>query len=211
MNATIANFWNHFKENNFVFRLMADIPKEELEKYFEKLHELLYEYNKDLGVIIKNGKTKSELIITAKGNPYLFKDVELLVHYAPTIKPWIITAFLQPVGDIDAFEKGTDKPLEYFGISLKISQMYFIPLEKLKNPNRLGLRIYLKNYIVHKDNPRLKEAVYTIIEHLVGEKAFANDINFIELVQLTTDTQKPQPIDLCYLNYYLREFNEPII
>lgn len=190
---------------------MPDIPKEELEKYFGKLNYLLYEYNKDLGVIIKNGKTKSELIITAKGNPYLFKDVELLVHYAPTIKPWIITAFLQPVGDIDAFEKGTDKPLEYFGISLNISQMYFIPLENSDNPNRLGLRIYLKNYIVHKDNPRLKEAVYTIIEHLVGEKAFANDINFIELVQLTTDTLKPQPIDLCYLNYYLREFNEPII
>jgi len=103
MNATIANFWNHFKENNFVFRLIPDIPKEELEKYFGKLHELLYEYNKDLGVIITNGKTKSELIITAKGNPYLFKDVELLVHYAPTIKPWIITAFLQPVGDIDEY------------------------------------------------------------------------------------------------------------
>ncbi len=211
MNITIANFWNYFKENNFVFRLIPDIPKEELEKYFGKLNELLYEYNKDLGVIITNGKTKSELIITAKGNPYLFKDVELLVHYAPTIKPWIITAFLQAVGDIDAFEKGTDKPFEYFGIRLKISQMYFIPLEKLKNPNCLGIRIYLNNYIVHKDNPRLKDAVYTIIEHLVGEKAFANDINFIEIVQLTADTIEPQTIELCYLNDYLREFNDPIL
>jgi len=211
MNATIANFWNHFKENNFVFLLIFDFPKEEMEKHLKELNDLLYEYNEDLGVIIKNGKEESELIITAKGNPYLFKDVELLVHYAPTIKRWKITAFLQPVGDIDEIEKGTDKPLEYFGISLKISQMYFIPLEKLTNPHCLGLRIYLNNYIVHKDNPRLKDAVYTIIEHLVGEKAFANDINFIELVQLTADTIKPQPIDLCYLNGYLRDFNEPIL
>jgi hypothetical protein len=211
MNTAITNFWNHFKENNFVFRLMPDIPKEEQEKYFGKLNQLLYEYNEDLGVIITNVKTKSELIITAKGNPYLFKDVELLVHYAPTIKPWIITAFLQPVGDIDEFEKGTDEPLEYFGISLKISQMYFIPLENCNNPNRLGLRVYLKNYIVHKDNPRLREVVYTLIEHIIGEKAFANEINFIELEQFTADIINPQPIDLCYLIDYLREFNEPIL
>jgi hypothetical protein len=211
MNTTIANFWNHFKENNFVFRLMPDIPKAEREKYFGKLNELLYEYNEDLGVIITNSKDKSELIITAKGNPYLFKDVELLVHYAPTIKPWIITAFLQPVGDIDEFEKGTDKPLEYFGISLKISQMYFIPLEYSDNPNRLGLRVYLKNYIVLKDNPKLRDAVYTVIEHIVGEKAFAKDINYIELVQLTSDTIHPEPIDLCYLIDYLRQFNDPIL
>ena len=210
MNATITTFWKHFKEINFIFLLLPEIPKEELEKHVAKLNNLLYEYNEDLGVIIKNGNEESELIITAKGNPYLFKDVELLVHYAPTIKRWKITAFLQPLGDIDAFEKGTDKPFEYFGISLKISQMYFIPLENSDNPNRLGIRVYLKNYILYKDNPRLREAVYTAIEHLVGEKAFASDINFIELVQLTADTQKPQPIDLCYLNYYLREFNEDL-
>ena len=182
-----------------------------MEKHLNKLNELLYEYNEDLGVIIKTGKEESELIITAKGIPYLFKDVELLVLYAPTIKRWKITAFLQPHGDIDEFEKGTDKPFEYHGISLKISQMYFIPLENCDNPNRLGIRVYLNNYILHKDNPRLREAVYTQIEHLIGEKAFANDINFIELVQLTADTIHPQPIDLCYLNDYLREFNEPIL
>jgi hypothetical protein len=211
MNATITNFWNHFKENNFVFLLLFDLPKEEIEKHLAKLNDLLYEYNKGLGVIIRIGEHNSELIITAKGNPYLFKDVELLVLYAPTLKSWKITAFLQPHGDIDEFEKGTDKPFEYHGISLKISQMYFIPLEYCDNPNRLGIRVYLNNYILHKDNPRLKEAVYTQIEHLIGEKAFANDINFIELVQLTTDTLKPQPIALCYLNDYLREFNDPIL
>lgn len=207
----ITTFWNHFKENNFVFLLMTEIPKEELEEHFTKLNNLLYAYNKDLGVIIRNGKHKSELIITANGNPYLFKDVELLVHYAPAIKQWKITAFLQPHGDIDEFEKGTDKPFEYHGISLKISQMYFIPLENSDNPNRLGIRVYLNNYILHKENPRLKEAVYTHIEHLIGEKAFANDINFIELVQLTVDPIEPQPIKLCYLNDYIREFNDPIL
>lgn len=206
MNTTIANFWNHFKENNFVFLLLTEIPIEELKKHFSKLNDLLCLYNKDLDLIIKNGKNKSELIITANGNPYLFKEVELLIHYAPVIERWKITAFLQPEQNIDKYQNGTDKPLEYYGISLKISEMYFFPLENTENPNSLGMRVFLKNFILHKNNPRLREAVYTHIEHLIGEKAFANDINFIEIVQLTADTTEPQPIDLYFLNDYIREF-----
>jgi hypothetical protein len=205
MNLTITNFWNHFKENNFVFLLMAEIPKEELEKQFTKLNKLLCTFNKDLGIIIKNGKHKSVLIITANGNPYLFKEVELLVHYAPVIERWKITAFLQPEQNIDKYKNGTDKPIEYYGITLKISEMYFLPLENLENPNHLGIRVYLKNYILHKHNPRLREAVYTHIEHLIGEKAFANEISFIDLAQLTADTIEPQPIELYFLNDYIRE------
>ena len=142
------------------------------------------EYNKDLGYIIKSGKDKSELIITAHGNPYLFKEVELLVFHAPKLERWKITAFLQPEIDIDAYENGTDKPLEYYGITLRISEMYFIPLENPNKPTDLGIKVLLKNYIIHKNNPRLREAVYVHIEHLIGEKSFANDIAFIEIGQL---------------------------
>ena len=62
--------------------------------------------------------------------------------------------------------------------------MYFIPLENIEKPTDLGIKILLKNHIVHKDNPRLREAVYVHIEHLIGEKSFANDIAFIEIGQL---------------------------
>lgn len=68
--------------------------------------------------------------------------------------------------------------------------MYFIPLE---NPNKrtdFGIKVLLKNYIVHKDNPRLREAVYVHIEHLIGEKAFANYIVFIEIGQLEGEIDK---------------------
>ncbi|CAM3577059.1 hypothetical protein [Flavobacterium psychrophilum] len=187
MNSTITNFWNHFKQNNFVFLLMTEIPKEELTKHFTKLNNLLCLFNKDLDLIIKDGKNKSELIITANGNPYLFKEVELLVHYAPVLDCWKITAFLQPNQNTTKYQNGTDKPLEYYGINLKISEMYFFPLENLEKPNDLGIKVFIKNYIIHKDNPRLREAVYTHIEHLVGEKSFANDIAFIDIEQLPTN------------------------
>jgi hypothetical protein len=184
---TITNFWNHFQQNNFVFLLLNEIPKDVLKIHFDKLIEILHQYNKDLDLIIKNKTNGAELIITANGNPYLFKEVELLVHYASVVERWKITAFLQPEINLTKYENGTDKPLEYYGITLRISEMYFIPLENPNKPTDLGIKVLLKNYIVHKDNPRLREAVYVHIEHLIGEKAFANDIAFIEMGQWEGD------------------------
>ena len=181
---TLTNFWNYFQQNNFVFLLLNEISKDELKIHFDKLIEILHQYNKDLDLIIKNKKNGAELIITANGNPYLFKEVELLVHHAPVVERWKITTFLQPETNLTKYENGTDKPLEYYGITLRISEMYFIPLENPNKPTDLGIKVLLKNYIVHKDNPRLREAVYVHIEHLIGEKAFANDIAFIEIGQL---------------------------
>ena len=159
----ITNFWNHFKENNFVFLLLNEIPKDELKVHFDKLIYLLHQYNKDLDLIIKNKNKGAELIITANGNPYLFKEVELLVHYAPVVERWKFTAFLQPEHNITKYQNGTDKPLEYYGINLRISEMYFIPLANQEKETDLGIKVFVKNYIIHKDNPRLREAVYVHI------------------------------------------------
>ena len=184
----ITNFWNHFQQNNFVFLLLNEIPKQELKLHFEKLIDTLHQYNKDLDLIIKNKSKNAELIITANGNPYLFKEVELLVHHVPVVDRWKIIAFLQPETNLTKYENGTDKPLEYYGITLRISEMYFIPSEIPNKLTDLGIKVLLKNYIVHKDNPRLREAVYVHIEHLIGEKSFANDIAFIEIGQLEANS-----------------------
>ena len=198
---TINIFWNYFQQNNFVFLLLNEIPKEELKTHFDKLIEILHQYNKDLDIIIKNKTKGGELIITANGNPYLFKEVELLVHHAQVVERWKITAILQPETNLTKYENGTDKPLDYYGITLRISEMYFIPLENPNKPTDLGIKVLLKNYIIHKDNPRLREAVYTHIEHLIGEKSFANDIAFIEIGQLEGDDENQ--IELYNLKSYI--------
>jgi len=79
--------------------------------------------------------------------------------------------------------------------------MYFIPLENPNKPTDIGIKVLLKNYIVHKENPRLQEAVYVHIEHLIGEKAFANDIAFIEIGQWEGDDENQ--IDLYNLKSYI--------
>ena len=198
---TITNFWNHFQQNNFVFLLLNEIPKDELKTHFDKLLEILHQYNKDLDLIIKNKTKGGELIITANGNPYLFKEVELLVHHAPVVERWKITTFLQPETNLSKYENGTDKPLEYYGITLRISEMYFIPLENPNKPTDLGIKVLLKNYIVHKDTTRLREAVYVQIEHLIGEKSFANDIAFIVIGQWEGDDENQ--IELYNLKSYI--------
>ena len=202
---TLTNFWNYFQQNNFVFLLLNEISKDELKIHFDKLIEILHQYNKDLDLIIKNKKNGAELIITANGNPYLFKEVELLVHHAPVVERWKITTFLQPETNLSKYENGTDKPLEYYGITLRISEMYFIPLENPNKPIDLGIKVLLKNYIGHKDNTRLREAVYVHIEHLIGEKAFANDITFIEIGQLESEIDNA--IELFELSTFINTKN----
>lgn len=198
---TITNFWNYFQQNNFVFLLLNEIPKDELKIHFDILIEILHQYNKDLDLIIKNKTKGGELIITANGNPYLFREVELLVHHAPVVERWKITTFLQPETNLTKYENGTDKPLEYYGITLRISEMYFIPLENPNKPTDLGIKVLLKNYIVHKDTTRLREAVFVQIEHLIGEKSFANDIAFIEIGQWEGDDENQ--IELYNLKSYI--------
>ena len=134
---TITNFWNYFQQNNFVFLLLNEISKDELKIHFEKLIEILHQYNKDLDLIIKNKTNGAELIITANGNPYLFKEVELLVHHAPVVERWKITAFLQPETNLTKYENGTDKPLEL----LPTKQLRFLTAKRnlkrrTKNPFR---------------------------------------------------------------------------
>lgn len=200
----INSFWNYFKKNNFAFLLLKEISKNELETHFINLNTQLKKYNNNLGFIIKNGKSKSELIITAHGNPYLFKEVELVVRNAPTIERWKITAFLQPEQDLTRYYEGTDKPFQFYNISLKISEMYFLPLENPKNPIDLGICIYINNYFIHKENAKLREAIYIQIEHLVGEKTFANDIAFIDITQIpATNTSL---FELCYLASFIEDF-----
>lgn len=201
------NFWQLFQKENLAIFLLNDLPKEVTLEKLNALTQAMKEYNKDLGYIIKSGTEKSELIITAHGNPYLFKEVELLVFHAPKLERWKITAFLQPEIDIDAYENGTDKPLEFYGISLRISEIYFLPLEVPGKPHEFGIKVLLKNYIVHKDNPRLREALYVHIEHLIGEKSFANDLSFIEIDQLKNeDLEDDCVLELYNLKFFIDSF-----
>lgn len=206
MNRLINNFWDFFKAYSKSL-LLLDLKTEEGRKLFDRLSAMLHTYCKDLDCKITHKNTGSELTITAHGNPFLFKEVELLVHFSPLIDKWKITAFLQPDMDLDKYRKGTDQMIFLHGIGVKISEMYFLPLEIKHRPNSLGIRIFLKNYLIHSNNKNLQEALYTQVEHLIGEKSFANDIAFIEIAQLKEEMKKVT-IPLFELGLYIETFKK---
>lgn len=183
---TIQNFWNQFKKMNIELYLREDLPKEIANEKMLTLLRALSSYHKDLGFLIRNSTPQAELTISAHGNPYLFKDVELLVNFAPTLERWKISAFIQPDTDLQIYKDAKDLPLIYHGISLKVSDSYFKIFDDKSKPHSLGIQLLLKNYIVFKDHPKFREAVDTFVEHLIGEKAFANQLAFIDCIQLTS-------------------------
>jgi hypothetical protein len=94
----------------------------------------------------------------------------------------------------------------YHGISLRVSDSYFIAFKPTSNSNAFGIQVLLKNYIVYKEYPKLREAVYILIEHLIGEKAFANELAFIDIEQLTSE-HKEKELPLYELGTYINYIN----
>lgn len=124
-----------------------------------------------MGFLIKISTPQAELTITAKGNPYLFKDVELLVDFAPTLERWKISAFTQPVTELQSYKEANDFPFRYYGVNIKVSDSFFKIIDEKSKSHSFGIHVLLKNYIVIKDHPKFHEAVDNVIERLIGEKA----------------------------------------
>ena len=184
MTNSIKEFWDYFEENKFIFHILNEVEKAVQREKIAHLHQLINVFHPHIGFLIKLEKVIPELIITAYGNPYMFKSVELLVKFAPKIDCWKITAFLQPSTAQSQFEAGTDQPFYHHGIKLKISQMRFIAFPTENNPCLISIDLYIPIKATLENQNIIRGAVYIILEHLLGEKAFANQINYIHIHEL---------------------------
>ncbi|GGD35391.1 hypothetical protein [Flavobacterium orientale] len=195
----IQNFWHQFEKVNLALHLLYDLPEEVALEKIATVTTALSAYHKNLGYQIIPRPYQSEFIITASGNPNFFQEVELLVYHAPKLERWKITAFIQPAKNLEAYDNGTDTPMEFEGMSLRISDMYFQAFVVPEQPFQLGIKVLLKNYLILEDHPNLEEAMAIQIEQLIGEKSFAKDLAFVELAQLTNADLE----DSCVLQLYL--------
>lgn len=185
MNHCITEFWNYFEKNQYAFELLQELLPEDKAEKLNELSRLIEVFHPRIGYVFNLNKNGFEFIITGYGNPYLFKSVELLVKYAPQLGKWKISAFIPPSKDIDQYKNGTDQPFNYRGISLRISEMKYNIINTENNPLLISLNIYIKNFVVLGYNDHLVTAIYTLLEHLLGEKSFANEIHLIKICQLT--------------------------
>jgi hypothetical protein len=81
---------------------------------------------------------------------------------------------------------GTEFVTEYEGLVLDPKKMCFLPLNYKSNPNMVGLRICIDNYDVDIAD-KYKNAVYQVLDTILGEKATVTEIDYLDVDYLDVD------------------------
>ena len=196
---TATDFWDWFKANNARFQNLNDpeLSDDTKEELLDEFLEHLYKYCDGLYFEIggEHGK-EQELIITADGDTEYFHKVEELIDAAPAIDNWIYAAFIQP-GDLP-------QTTIYEDVELKPFEIYFLPLDNKNQPTSIGLRVCLPNYELVKDSEWLTAAVYKVLDHVLGEKVFALDIDYIEIEDLPDNPEEKGMMELADLPRFIK-------
>ena len=205
----INTFWNWFQDNNQTIKnFINETPKSQKQISHWIKHRLGF-YSKELDYMIifpKKPTEKTELIITANGNPEYFTQVTELIKHAPVLKHWKFTAFIQPTVHIEKIIDGLDEPYVVQEITIKTSEIKFLPLAYNEKTKKLNIIVYLKNYNIHCDTKTWNQAIYIIMQDLLGEKSLYQNINFVQLACLPTNTE--ELIELYDLQFYIDTINK---
>ncbi|HEY4196991.1 MAG TPA: hypothetical protein VGM63_15720 [Mucilaginibacter sp.] len=185
----IVSFWKWFEENNHAFLFTNEVDDDVKEQLLTDFLSELHKYNDKLYFQIGGlPGNDQELIITAEGDAEQFESVEELIKNAPVIDNWIFIAFIQPSDD--------DNIINYEGIELTRSDLWFMPLDSKAKPSSIGIRICVPNYEILKTNDWLDNAVYKMLDTVLGEKSFALDIDYLEIGQLPESPEEKGMIEL---------------
>jgi hypothetical protein len=196
----ITTFWNWFQDNNQTIKKLINEPPLTQKHITFWLSKNLSYYCPEIDFILvfpinsnnnnnNNNNNKSELILTANGNPNLFEQVVNLVDNAPPLKNWKFTAFIQPSERIDEMVKGLDDPYIFHEMTLKASELTFLPLEYHELSHKLDIVVFLKNYNLFCDTKTLRQAIFIIMQDIVGEKSLYLNINLVQLAQVSDNNE----------------------
>jgi hypothetical protein len=156
-------------------------------------------------MIVFPNNNKSELIVTANGNPEYFNQVINLVDNAPQLKNWKFTAFIQPTERIDNVINGLDKPFIFQEITLKATEFQLLSLDDDPKAAKIDTIIFLKNYNWFCNTKTLKQAIFIILQNIPGENVLFHNIHLVQLAH------RPEPItDVIHIHEfqeYLDNFN----
>ena len=204
---SINTFWNWFQDNNQTIKnLINETPKNQKYIAFWINKNLSY-YCKEIDFMIvfpKKENSKAEFIIIANGNPNYFNQVITLVDNAPVLKSWKFTAFIQPTAEIDKIINGLDEPYIFQDVVLKISDLKFKPLQYNENNEKMDIIIFLKNYNLFCDTKTVRQAIYIILQDLLGEKIVYQKISLVQLAQMPQKNE--ELIEFYELQHYLDTF-----
>lgn len=201
-------FWKWFLEHKHKLKNLMRLNHKEQKHYLFWLNWHLQFYYPELEYILvfpNTKKKKTELIISAQGKQELFQMSIELEKTAPRLWDWKFTALIQPRQDIDDMEAGEDEPYIFQDITLKTSELKFIPFE-YDGEKKIDMIVYIKNFTIYSHNKNLPTLINIMLMDLLGEKAIAENINFVQLAQLP-EQEDDEMIYLYDLQFYLDEIN----
>jgi len=208
MKTTTNHFWDWFLNHKNKFKNLRDLKPKEQKHYLFWLDWHIQFYFRGLECMLIFPKFKNEkiqLLITASRNSELFQKAIELEKSAPKVKNWKFTALIQPRVDIDDIEAGEDEPYVIQDITLKTSELKFLPIE-YDGQKKIDVMVYLPRFTIYTNNKNLPLLIKIMIQDLLGEKSMAENINFVQLAQLT-EQEDNQLIYLYDLQYYLDDIN----
>jgi len=188
-------FWQWFSDNQNAYTFLASIDESAKEKLLDDLLARLHEYCDQLYFEVGGfPEGEQELIITAEGNVDYFPKVEELIADAPSIDGWTFIAFKQPTNDPFTTKWGD--------LELDTNDIWFIPLEG-GTPKEIGIRVYIPNYDLIRDNDSCQPLLLKMIDTLAGEKSFSLELAHIEFESQVADPEDDGQIPIIELSNYI--------
>lgn len=164
----IEKFWQAFTDHHVAFETMESPDDPDYVQVLERLQEL----SPDIYFEFMTSEEGNEFVITADGECSLFPLVEEIVASAPKLENWNFFA-LKP-------QFGFPEVTEWEGVKIRIANVRCILLECV-DTDELGLRLIVRHIDPAKEES-LHNALLRAIDHGLGERRFAECIDFTELV-----------------------------
>lgn len=176
-------FWNWFiKNEEYIYKNVDNIDLrdaifDDITEYFQEIDEnLTFEFSPIHENCIR------EFSISADGIKESFSAVNKMISKSPKLKNWQFNAFRQRIpGDSIALNLG-DYEIGYDDIYFRYST----------ENDELGIELNIRNF---DDSGEIKNAVYILLDGLIGEYDVTVNINWIEWKKLEEENiQNLQPL-----------------
>ena len=185
----ISEFWKMFQE---LSNELAAIPSADHPVY-DSILERLQRIHPELYFEFSSGDESSELVLTAEGDQSLFALVDSIVAQAPEVPGWTIVSLKPKLG----FPVST----RWEGTSVTIADVVFDPLER-EGSDDLGLRMYVPG-LADDSVDDAHNALLRALDHALGEREFAESVQFTEVARLPDGVSANDFIPLVDLEKYV--------
>lgn len=173
-------FWEWFIKHHHPYLFLNEMEEAEKDRALDDLLERLHLYSEHLFFEVGGhpDDIEMELVISADGALEYFEEVERLVDAAPAVSPWRFIKFKQP--------QGPGMVTRYEGREFDPQNIVFLPLSMTDKPDAVAIRVCYPDY-TEEENDMFVKATYLVLHALIGERAAALDIDYLDVVKTPDD------------------------